>query len=870
MSNVWRPGDQVTSDKLNQGSAAVQPFTSIGGLAMSKEGGRFHSAAPDTTFETFWVTLEEEGVYDAPLFTAGQRVLYKYSWTQVVFDPINGLWKRVEGRGGHHAVDPVMNRDPTQPVSEGIFKPDKGTTEPTWFGKYVTAIYPVTREPNTGTLLFFLADRYPGCYFYFLNREDEACESIERFRVDPSNILRGAFSFTPGRLTKTKQAPLYGVDPEKCKLGMGKFQTITIEYDLYLGKFRMVIATGTLGRWEIAGRCERVTQCYPSTLHPGWSCGGWTVCWSKYGMELNMATKEGLYGTNAMDHEWHDSGWTGTAYEGFMETYYDENDKQYIDEMRLKILKSCLPRPILPGRPPIPGETVNGTAVLTFQFPKDPVVGHKRVQALISWLSGAYNSPNYIFLSGSFDPTIEAAYAGSKYIDGYWYQNGGAAPGGDIDFLVEDPSLPMATFSWDDEDNEEVNEDNLQFYYNWRWNPDPVVPDKGTFIFYGTFPPGPADKQGKKTPGVEVFIECELNTAPIPKKIVPPLQPGQVADGPDWQRTNTLWSSITADKIFWINLENHPSEITSSGAKVFSTRFKKAVGWSTHALMQYDIPEMTINGSAMPLWDYYQQKGWDFGSSWLNPNDITGRSVPPFYRLIAKREPELAYGYIMRSLNSHLNSEWQPATIGRDTFKTEHRFQHLVYSGCAGYNYTDPTLPDGVGQKGSQCIGDTSGYVESFQYVSNTAISGNVYAMTSKYGVRYKLNLWYNHGVQPDAGATGMVNIIRYVFDSDFPERWDSQTGELVPEGFSNIIPYEVTDPENPIKIPLISKYRNPKTNAMEERDRPFPILYDSKLPDDMNGRLTPDECTQGIVIPYINLSVLEVGIVLPPEDRES
>ena len=94
-------------------------------------------------------------MYDAPLFTAGQRVLYKYSWTQVVFDPINGLWKRVEGRGGHHAVDPVMNRDPTQPVSEGIFKPDKGTTEPNWFGKYVTAIYPVTREPNTGTLLFF-------------------------------------------------------------------------------------------------------------------------------------------------------------------------------------------------------------------------------------------------------------------------------------------------------------------------------------------------------------------------------------------------------------------------------------------------------------------------------------------------------------------------------------------------------------------------------------------------------------------------------------------------------------------------------------------------------------------------------------------
>jgi len=149
----FRPGETLSASKLNQNSVAIQPQYLAGPGAFSKEGGRILASAPDVAgVESFWVTLDAEQAYTAPADPA--RTLYKYSWTEVVFDPANGYWARNGSVAGHHSIDPVMMPDPTHKMDG--FEVDRGTAKPEIFGKYIDPknVYPVTREPFAGNLVF--------------------------------------------------------------------------------------------------------------------------------------------------------------------------------------------------------------------------------------------------------------------------------------------------------------------------------------------------------------------------------------------------------------------------------------------------------------------------------------------------------------------------------------------------------------------------------------------------------------------------------------------------------------------------------------------------------------------------------------------
>ena len=659
-------------------------------------------------------------------------------------------------------------------------------------------------------------DQYPGCYFYFINREDSECESIDRIAVQPNGFLRGSFTFVPGA----------GIDKDKCPVLQRRSQWIAIEYDLYLGKFRMILAGGTIGRWVVSSgrataiRCDAYNQ-----------CTYYDISWSVAAFDLQIPPT----GTAVMDHEWHDSGWTGDAYVGMLETYYQENTEVWEVPMDLKILKSCLPRPILPGRSAIPGDYVNGRASLNFKFPASPVQGHPRIQALIAWLNNMY-----INLSQSMDPTQFQAFGGNYYIDGYWYQDSGGVAPDRKQVRAEDPSLPISTFYWDD-GMTEYAEDDLQFHYNWSWTPTGIL-NEGTLEFFGEFPDGPADTTGEITPGFYFNFTQVAKFAAIPPKLT--------TDGPAWIRELNLFTTLPGNIIHWhLPKDNPVTTIKCQAIRLFTYRSKRVVPWPTHALIRFDVPTISVTGPPDPVWDVL---GPPDGMWWWNPNDLSDGKVvkyPPFYNQIAHPEKELQYGYIMR--NGQFVSEFQGVTCGREKFEVDQRYRHFITGGCVGYNSIIP--PSGGGATIS-CVGTVSGYTDAYRYVSTVGLTGTIKTMTSKHGVRYKLDLQWDHGLLPmGPSGKGDISFLRYLFESDFPARVDKETGESVPEGFSDIIPYK--DGEK-MTIPLISKYLNPATGLKETRDRPFPTPT------------TPDSCTQGLTIPSIELEVLITNVSLPPEDR--
>jgi hypothetical protein len=156
MGDIWRPGDSISAKKLNRSSIAVQPQDWSGNGDFAKEGGRISTVMPDPNgVEAFFVTLDEEALYQAK--DVPGRDIFKYSWTQVIFDKDAGYWRRVPGRSGHHSVDSVMSRNPTQYIDP--FVRDAGTWDPEWKGEYIGSIYSVVREPYSGQLLFFLSNK---------------------------------------------------------------------------------------------------------------------------------------------------------------------------------------------------------------------------------------------------------------------------------------------------------------------------------------------------------------------------------------------------------------------------------------------------------------------------------------------------------------------------------------------------------------------------------------------------------------------------------------------------------------------------------------------------------------------------------------
>lgn len=149
MSDRWSPGESLSAAKLNRNSASTNSAISTGPGGFSKVGSSFGSTSPDTAPETFWVAIDEAKGVNADI--GSNRVIYRHSWTMVTYDPARGAWRRCTGIGGNWAVDPVYNYDPLQKIPET----GPGNTIGSSPEKFVTTVYPVTRDPRTGILFFF-------------------------------------------------------------------------------------------------------------------------------------------------------------------------------------------------------------------------------------------------------------------------------------------------------------------------------------------------------------------------------------------------------------------------------------------------------------------------------------------------------------------------------------------------------------------------------------------------------------------------------------------------------------------------------------------------------------------------------------------
>ena len=101
--------------------------------------------------ESFWVAIENSEQVALDQAIASNRTVYRHSWTEVTFDPVRGAWRRNPAHKGSAKVDPVYNVDPTQQISvTGAGSTIGSSTE-----KFVTQVYPVTRDPHSGILFFF-------------------------------------------------------------------------------------------------------------------------------------------------------------------------------------------------------------------------------------------------------------------------------------------------------------------------------------------------------------------------------------------------------------------------------------------------------------------------------------------------------------------------------------------------------------------------------------------------------------------------------------------------------------------------------------------------------------------------------------------
>ena len=152
MSDRWKSGEPISASKLNRNSASTGPSAFYGSNSFQKSGNAFGSVSNDLMPESFWVAIEDEPeqVVLNQAF-ASNRTVYKHSWTEVTFDPVRGAWRRNPANKGSAKVDPVYNVDPTQQISvTGAGSTIGSSTE-----KFVTQVYPVTRDPHSGILFFF-------------------------------------------------------------------------------------------------------------------------------------------------------------------------------------------------------------------------------------------------------------------------------------------------------------------------------------------------------------------------------------------------------------------------------------------------------------------------------------------------------------------------------------------------------------------------------------------------------------------------------------------------------------------------------------------------------------------------------------------
>jgi hypothetical protein len=151
MGDRFRAGEPLSASKMNRNSASTNTTGYYGPGSYIKSGSTFGSVQPDVSgVESFWVSIDEENAEQVDQSFASGRVIYKYSWTEVQFDQGAGSWRKSSSRSGHFSFDPVYNFDPTQRIpitAEGTL----GNSSV----KYVTTVYPVTRDPHTGVLFFF-------------------------------------------------------------------------------------------------------------------------------------------------------------------------------------------------------------------------------------------------------------------------------------------------------------------------------------------------------------------------------------------------------------------------------------------------------------------------------------------------------------------------------------------------------------------------------------------------------------------------------------------------------------------------------------------------------------------------------------------
>lgn len=160
MTDRYRPYEPVTASKLNRTNAAINSYDASG-IGIEKSGTKFSLSQPDPNgVESMWVTLDEEHLVE--FANDSSRKVYKYSWTEVVFDPASGYWFREENRKGDYRQDPVMQDDPSKKI-DGWAK-DAGSIKTGTFKKSVSAaqVYPVVRDPFSGALLFFSRRRSGG------------------------------------------------------------------------------------------------------------------------------------------------------------------------------------------------------------------------------------------------------------------------------------------------------------------------------------------------------------------------------------------------------------------------------------------------------------------------------------------------------------------------------------------------------------------------------------------------------------------------------------------------------------------------------------------------------------------------------------
>ena len=156
MSAYWKPGERISSSKLNDSSAATSQIDYTGQGDFQRNGKNWSlSDVRASNIESFWVSVDSENAVNISIpgtsSTSQQyRTIYKYDWTEVRYDPYLGLWTKT-GRGGSFETDPLVNFDPTQKIPLTPVETNNVYTDL----PVVKSVKPVVRDPQTGQLFFF-------------------------------------------------------------------------------------------------------------------------------------------------------------------------------------------------------------------------------------------------------------------------------------------------------------------------------------------------------------------------------------------------------------------------------------------------------------------------------------------------------------------------------------------------------------------------------------------------------------------------------------------------------------------------------------------------------------------------------------------